>query len=239
MGACWVLGWRAAVAISAGFVFCIPAEANGQEPGESSTDLHFRERPLVNEGDDGAMTSSAPGGARPVDGEPTVEPEDAALALPRAILAPPLLLLNAAFLPVKGLLYVAGRYQIPEHVIDFLYNDERTAAIVPTFSFIGSQGPSVGFNAFHGGLGRHGERIGISAKFGGRYVQSYQVELTAPRVAGTPFGIEVLSTWASHCASGFCLPPGSSRASTVTLGSPRSSGDTMSTVARSRPFAVH
>mgnify|MGYP006138448867 CR=1 FL=1 len=40
---------------------------------------------------------------------------------------------------------------------------------MPTFSFIGSQGPSVGFNAFHGGLGRHEERIGISAKFGDRF----------------------------------------------------------------------
>ncbi len=194
MGAYCANGLRAVVTATAVLASGVPSALEAQEPTVPA-ELTFRERPLVNEGDDGAMTSAAPGGARPVEGEPEVEPEDAALLIPRVVLTPPLVLLNAAFLPLKGLLHVAGRYKIPEHIIDILYNDERTAAVVPTFSFLGSQGPSVGFNAFHGGLGRHRERIGVSAKFGGRYVQSYQVELTAPRVAGTPFGVEVLTSF--------------------------------------------
>jgi len=171
----------ALVALSAGSAHADPPPAADD----------YRARPRVNPADDGNVVKARPDRARPVVGEPAVEAEDWALALPRLVLAAPRVVLDTAFLPVKGLLYLVGRYQIPERVIDVLYNDERNAAIIPTFSFLGGQGGSVGVTAFHGGWGRHGERLGFSAKFGGRYVQSYRLELSAPSVAGTPFGIEV------------------------------------------------
>lgn len=151
----------------------------------------WRSRDRVNPADDGKENRANADKVRPVDHEPTVEGEDFALALPRLILAPPRVVLNVAYLPLRGLLHLMGRYKIPDRVIDFLYNDDRTAAILPTFSFLGGQGVTVGVSMFHGGFGRHEERIAFAAKFGGRYVQSYSLELTAPSVAGTPLEVEV------------------------------------------------
>ncbi len=126
-----------------------------------------------------------------VDGEPSIEPEDVALAIPRLLLAPPRLALQIVYFPIYGALYLMDRYKIPEHVIDFLYNDERTAAVLPYFSFLGGQGPTVGVSAFHGGWGRYKEKLAFSAKFGGRYQQAYELSFEAPSVAGSPFGLDV------------------------------------------------
>ncbi|NUO53925.1 MAG: BamA/TamA family outer membrane protein [Polyangiaceae bacterium] len=163
------------------------ALAQGDEPAAEA----WRNRPRVIPGDDGSTNESQPEAARRLAEEPGVDPADAALSLPRAILGVPRAVMYTVFLPVEGLLYVTGKYQIPERVIDFLYNDERNAAIIPYLSFLGGQGFTAGFSAFHGGLGKHDERISLSAKFGGRYTQSYDLGFEAPRVAGTIFSIDV------------------------------------------------
>lgn len=157
----------------------------------AGADEAWRNRPRVIPGDDGSTNESQPEAARRLAEEPGVDPADAALALPRAILGVPRAVMYTVFLPVEGLLYVTGKYEIPEHVIDFLYNDERTAAILPYLSFFSGQGLTAGFSAFHGGLGKHGETISLSAKFGGRYTQAYDLALDAPSVGGSIFSIEV------------------------------------------------
>lgn len=158
---------------------------------ETSDTEAWRNRPRVIPGDDGSGLELQPEAARQTVEEPGVEPADAALSLPRAILGVPRAVMYAIFLPVEGLLYVAGKYEIPDHVIDFLYNDERTFAVLPYFSFLGGQGVTAGFSAFHSGLGRHNETISFSAKFGGRYTQAYDLDFEAPRVGGSPFSIEI------------------------------------------------
>lgn len=161
------------------------------EPTKEEDADAWKTRARVHPSDDGEQNPADPSRARPVDGEDGIEPEDIGLALPRLILAPPRIALNIAYLPVRGILHVLGRYQIVEHVIDILYNDERTAAILPSFSFLGSQGVTVGATAFHGGWGKHDEKVSVSAKFGGEFVQRYELEFTAPRVAGTLLSLDV------------------------------------------------
>ncbi|MEQ9323965.1 MAG: hypothetical protein RIF41_32670, partial [Polyangiaceae bacterium] len=170
---------------------CPPAQSWRQRPVEDAP-LHASSS--------GARDGGAPSpdGEAPRDGEargwerePYDElPEDAALFTPRLILAVPRVISSAVFAPFRGLLYAVGRYRIVEHAQDLFYNDERTAAIVPNFAFFGGQGLTLGASAFHQGLGNHDERIGVAARFGGRFTQAYELELTAPRVGGTDMLIE-------------------------------------------------
>ncbi|NUP11103.1 MAG: hypothetical protein HOW73_34085 [Polyangiaceae bacterium] len=169
-----------------------PAPAPAPPPPAAPADNEdWRQRNRVHPSDDGQEHRADPQNVRPVETEPSTVATDVALAVPRIILAPPRVVLETAYLPIRGLLYLMGRYQIPERIVEFLYNDDRTAAIIPSISFIGGQGFTAGVHMFHEGWGRHKERIDFSAKFGGRFVQAYELEMSAPNVAGTPFGIEV------------------------------------------------
>ena len=150
----------------------------------------WKRRDRLHPADDGEDNLAFPEAARNSTGEDGIEGEDVALALPRGLLALPRAVIVTAFVPLRGLLHLVGRYQIPERVVDLLYNDERTAAIIPSISFFGSQGLTVGATAFHEGWGKHHERIALSAKFGDRY-QAVELDFTAPHVAGTFFGVEV------------------------------------------------
>jgi len=172
-----------------------PDDAHAQAQDGAPAPDAWRTRARVHPTDDGEGPVSAPKDARG-DAEPRgLEPEDVALAVPRTILAVPAFLIRVAYLPIKGGLYLLGRYHVIDHVIDFLHNDERTAGVIPLVTFLGDQGVTVGFSAFHRGLGKHGEAIALSAKFGGQYVQSYGLGFTAPRVAGTPFNVEVATRY--------------------------------------------
>lgn len=178
---------RAACFIAAQYIAAHVARA------EEATD-DWRSRPRVEPADEGGDHAVDPGTSpRGTDDRASERDEDKALALPRALLTPPRLVLDAALLPVRGLLYLAHRYKIPDRVIDLLYNDERTAAIIPTLSFFGSEGVTVGVTAFHEGWGRHHERVAIAAKFGGHYTQAYEASFEAPNVAGSPFGLDVMT----------------------------------------------
>lgn len=138
-------------------------------------------------------TADDPSPARGREESSAVEVEDVALSLPRALLAFPRMATRLLFLPARALLDVMSRHDIPERIVDLLYNDERTAAIHPTLSAFTSQGVTVGASAFHEGLGRHGERVEASVRFGGRFVHSIGFQLEAPHVAGSRFSVEALS----------------------------------------------
>jgi outer membrane protein assembly factor BamA len=119
-----------------------------------------------------------------------VAPEDIGLAVPRVILAVPRLALWLVFWPFREGIEQAEKHKLPEKVIDVLYNDERTAAVVPTLSFLSSFGPTVGVRAFHDNLGGHGEKGSISAMAGGLYALAGQIEFEADRLAGSRVWIE-------------------------------------------------
>lgn len=145
-------------------------------------------------------TSTVP--ARP---RPTVKAEDArglvedpdgvtgadvALFVPRLVLFPLRLVMLGVGWPLEQGIRAAEEHHVPEHVIDLLYNDERTAAILPIVTLFSGQGVSAGATIFHDDLFGNDERISLSAQFGGRYVQSWNGSFVAERFAGTPLWLE-------------------------------------------------
>lgn len=193
----------AAVALVAGSVGAQPiaADEEGDAPSRSGAPSRAREADRTSEepqdmpvagypvGDDPVPSAEAdPGAARGlVESPPGV---DAALFLPRAALRVPAVVLDVAFLPLRLLGSLVDEYRLDAHVIDFLYNDERTAAFYPVITFQPQFGVSLGAGAFHGDLFGHGERGLVRARFLGRFEQSYEVELEADRFLGTPAWVE-------------------------------------------------
>ena len=141
----------------------------------------------------GPPPHAAPEEARGWEEEPGVDPADVALFLPRVVLTPPRILVKALFWPVQKTLRFIERHKVIEEVEGVLYNDARTAGIVPTFQFLSSQGPSVGVSAFHSDLGGNDESVALSASFGGRYVQAYELGFEADHLLGTDLWLESLT----------------------------------------------
>jgi hypothetical protein len=124
---------------------------------------------------------------------PGVEPEDVGLFVPRALLFIPRMALKAAFFPITKTLSVLDRYAVIETIEDVLYNDERTAAIVPVLSADTFFGPTIGVKAFHENLAGHGERGSIDARFGGQYEQAYQIAFRADFAGGSRAWVESIA----------------------------------------------
>jgi hypothetical protein len=124
---------------------------------------------------------------------PGTEPEDVGLFVPRLVLTVPRYALRILFFPLIATVRYVDRHALVEKVTDFLYNDERTAAILPVISLDTFFGPSFGVKAFHDDLGGHGERGRIDVRFGGRFEQAYQLHFNADRSAGTRLWLESLT----------------------------------------------
>jgi hypothetical protein len=128
--------------------------------------------------------------ARGYEEEPGTEPEDVALFVPRVVLAVPRYALKFVFFPIQlGLEYV-DEHAVIERVKDVLYNDERTAGIVPRLSLDTFFGPTIGAKAFHDDLAGHGEHGSVSFAVGGRYEQAYQIAFRADRYGGSRLWLE-------------------------------------------------
>ncbi|RYZ05872.1 MAG: hypothetical protein EOO73_18340 [Myxococcales bacterium] len=136
--------------------------------------------------------------ARGYEVEPGTEPEDVALAVPRVILAVPRYTLKLVFWPVKETIEFVDRHAIVERVTDFLYNDARTAAIVPTFGIDSYFGPSFGAKAFHNDLAGHDEHASIQARFGGQYKLATQLRFSANNFGGSPLWLESVARYESE-----------------------------------------
>ncbi|WP_437957521.1 BamA/TamA family outer membrane protein [Sorangium sp. So ce119] len=142
---------------------------------------------------------SAPAAAPPADEArgwekppPAYEPEDVGLFVPRGLLFVPRMALKVLFWPIQSGLRLIERHHVIEHAEDVLYNDERTGGVVPVISYQTDLGPSFGFKAFHDDVGGHDESVSFDARFGGRYVQAYQLVFDAEHVLGSRFWIESL-----------------------------------------------
>jgi hypothetical protein len=131
-----------------------------------------------------------PNRARKVVGPSGPEPEDIYLLVPRTVLLLPRLTLDAVFFPVRGLAVLVDEYHLVEHVQDVLYNDARTAAIVPTLGYQNEYGFTAGLKAFHDDVLGNGEEASISAQYGGLYQQAYKLKFEGDEVAHSPLWLQ-------------------------------------------------
>jgi hypothetical protein len=122
--------------------------------------------------------------------EPGTEPEDVALFVPRLVLAVPRYALKLVFFPIREGIEFLDRHAIVEKVTDLLYNDARTAAILPTFSVDSTFGPSFGLKAFHEDLAGHDEHASAEARFGGLYKFAGQLHFRADHFGGSRLWLE-------------------------------------------------
>jgi hypothetical protein len=131
--------------------------------------------------------------ARGYEKRPGIEPEDVALFLPRLVLAVPRYVLRFVFFPIEKGLELADEHAVFENVQDFLYNDERTAGVVPRLALDTFFGGTIGATAFHDDLAGHDEHASVSAAFGGRFEQAYKVAFRADRFGGSRLWLESTS----------------------------------------------
>ncbi len=110
----------------------------------------------------------------------------------------PRLAVSAALIPIRGTVAFVSHYDLVERTIDLLYNDARTAAILPIAGYQSGFGIHGGVTAFHHNLFGHQERMSGTAKFGGRHIQSYQVRFGADRLLATPVWVDLLGRYESN-----------------------------------------
>lgn len=138
--------------------------------------------------------------ARSYSRKPGTEPEDVALATPRALLAVPRYALKLVFWPIREGIELLDRHAVIEEVTDVLYNDERNAAILPTLSIDSNFGPSFGIKAFHEDLAGHDEYASVEARFGGIYNLATQLHFRADHYGGSNMWIENVARFESDPA---------------------------------------
>lgn len=119
-----------------------------------------------------------------------MEPEDAYLFVPRLVLFPVNLALKLIALPLRGTAILLDRYYVIENVKDVLYNDERTAGVLPNVSYTSGYGFSAGVKAFHDDLFGNEEELKASAMYGGLYLQGYKLSFVGERAFHTPLWLE-------------------------------------------------
>ncbi len=139
--------------------------------------------------------SSKPGEARNWQREADAGPARYYLALPRALLLPPRLLWQGLSYPLRATARFVEDERVVEHVTDWLYNDARTAAVLPAAHFQTDYGLSLGARAFHSDVFGNRERLGGSALYGGLFNQGYELTFEGERVAHTPLWLELDARW--------------------------------------------
>lgn len=198
--ACLLVGWLLVLWCSVGTALASdapPREVDSPDKAESSPEA-VRSKPVA-PGDSKQKQAEAqrpavrPDQARSWERRPSTAPEDIYLAVPRALLFVPKLALQLVYMPIEGLAVLTDRYHLVEHTIDLLYNDARTAAIIPLASFQAGQGLTLGAKVFHNDLIGNGEELAFSARYGGLFSQAYQLSFEGERVGHTPLWVESFS----------------------------------------------
>lgn len=129
--------------------------------------------------------------ARGWDEEPGVEDEDVALALPRAVLFVPKLVLEVVFLPIKAVFVLVDDANLVAHAEDIIYfDDTHDVGWHPSLDMVTHFGTTVGAKLFHKSLFGHRERAEVEPKYGGRYTQSYELLFDADRLGGSRLWLE-------------------------------------------------
>jgi hypothetical protein len=102
----------------------------------------------------------------------------------RAVLWVPKMLLEAVLLPVDGVLYVEGRYQLEETYYRLLYFRNRTISITPTAAYATGFGTSIGARFMDTDTFGERERFVLQATSG----TTYRVGLLGSLDSGKRFG---------------------------------------------------
>lgn len=122
---------------------------------------------------------------------PKREPEDFALAVPRALLTVPRVAVDSVAMPVSEVLHLLDDEAIARLRRAFLWNRSDTLGWMPVATFQSSYGLSFGARIFHTNLFGHDEAIELDARFGGLYSQGYQLRFHGDRIAGRRLWIDV------------------------------------------------
>lgn len=150
-----------------------------------------------------ASAAPKPEDARGLESAPGIEPEDVGLFVPRAIFYLPSRLIGMVSMPLREGLRFVERHHVIDRVVDFLYNDERTAAVVPILSASTFFGAQFGVRAFHDDLGGHGESGSIKASIGTDETMVYALKFRADHAAGSRLFIESTTSFESRPAQPF------------------------------------
>lgn len=136
------------------------------------------------------ITVTDPLEARGLERRDRYEPEDAVLFLPRLLLVAPRWAVALVAWPLRQSLRLVEEYHVVEHVEDLLYNDARTAGVLPMITGFPGAGFSGGARAFHNDLFGREESVALSAVYGGLYTQAYRLTLDAEHVGGSRLWFE-------------------------------------------------
>jgi hypothetical protein len=109
-----------------------------------------------------------------VDGDPEPSP---LVWIPRGLLFVPRLVWEVTTAPIRGGVYVTERYKLRDRAIDLFFNDSRTFGIYPTAAFRSGFGVSGGAHLVYKNALDSGVKLDVDAQYGGRYQQSYTLEL--------------------------------------------------------------
>lgn len=141
--------------------------------------------------------------ARGLEKSPSVEGEDFWLFIPRLLLTPPRYLLTGIFYPIIETSAQIEKQAVIEHLIDFFYNDARTAAILPSAALSNEYGNAAGVLVFHKDLLKFKERLQFEALYGGRDIQSYEVSFKGDQLAGSSIWIDSRFLYAIRASQRF------------------------------------
>lgn len=178
-----------------------PAPAPNSEPAPEPPPppLADPDDPLATPPQDYATRDQRPPGdpelARSWAVPPSTEPEDYYLLLPRILLFPPNLVLKLIAMPIRGAAILIDRYHLIEHTKDLLYNDARTAGVLPAFGYQTGYGLTYGLKAFHNDLFGNDEELNVAAAFGGIFVQGYAASFIGDQIAHTPLWVEARAAY--------------------------------------------
>ena len=128
--------------------------------------------------------------ARNYELAPSPSNTDRWLYVPRLLFRVPRFLLDVAFYPIIKTGNWIQKKAVIAHVEDFLYNDARTMAILPTATFQNTPGQSLGLRAFHKDLFSHHERLELEGRYGGNNLQFYELSFEAPKMMGSYLWID-------------------------------------------------
>jgi hypothetical protein len=134
---------------------------------------------------------AAPDEARNLEKTRKHEPEDIALAVPRAILTLPRLVLMGLTEPISEGLSIATDERLARVRAVFFWNERMTVGWLPIASFQSGYGVSFGARLFHEDLFGHEEQLTVEGQFGGLHSQMYEVHFSAAKLRGTPLWLDM------------------------------------------------
>jgi hypothetical protein len=163
-----------------------PAPAEGPPPVSSAVP------PAPAASLDTASVVGAPYEARGLERKPATTPSEIGLTIPRVVLFPLRIVVKTLAFPLREGAIFVEKHALLARLDRLLYNEAHTAAVLPTFQFLSSQGPTVGVRAFHADVFGHAERIEGSAQLGGLYTQAYELSFDADRTLGSRLYLETV-----------------------------------------------